>query len=143
MADYLLKGGKMLEKTCPGCGSPLFVVKGETVCVVCAENSPAPAGQPAAPGSPENCYTAPVAERGDDSRMSASDASLPAGGASANAAEIIPEVRDFHPDSLYLDIEGTMKSLCARIRNTANPGDCLIYMECIQAGTVALKNLKK
>ncbi|MCK4269102.1 MAG: hypothetical protein KAW93_01335, partial [Methanogenium sp.] len=37
MAEYLLKGGKMLSKTCPECGAPLFEVKGETKCVVCAE----------------------------------------------------------------------------------------------------------
>lgn len=37
MADYLLKGGKMLSKACPACGSPLFEYKGETLCVVCAE----------------------------------------------------------------------------------------------------------
>ncbi len=37
MADYLLKGGKMLAKTCPSCHSPLFEYKGETFCVVCRE----------------------------------------------------------------------------------------------------------
>lgn len=37
MAEYLLRGGKMLAKTCPACGSPLFEYKGETRCVVCAE----------------------------------------------------------------------------------------------------------
>src|SRR5512136_1141683 len=41
MAEYLLKGGKMLEKTCKTCGCPLFEVKGRTLCVVCAENEPA------------------------------------------------------------------------------------------------------
>jgi len=35
MAEYLLKGGKMLAKTCKECGSPLFEYKGETGCVVC------------------------------------------------------------------------------------------------------------
>jgi uncharacterized Zn finger protein (UPF0148 family) len=29
MAEYLLKGGKMLSKTCPACGCPLFEVKGD------------------------------------------------------------------------------------------------------------------
>lgn len=37
MAEYLLKGGKMLSKTCPVCHSPLFEYKGETLCVVCQE----------------------------------------------------------------------------------------------------------
>ena len=37
MAQYLLKGGKMLAKTCPNCGCPLFEYKGETLCVVCQE----------------------------------------------------------------------------------------------------------
>ncbi|MDK2975489.1 MAG: hypothetical protein PWP08_1860 [Methanofollis sp.] len=37
MAEALLKGGKMLAKECNVCGSPLFEIKGETVCVVCAE----------------------------------------------------------------------------------------------------------
>lgn len=37
MAEYLLKGGKMLAKTCPVCHSPLFEIKGETLCVVCRE----------------------------------------------------------------------------------------------------------
>ena len=37
MAEYLLKGGKMLAKTCPDCSSPLFEYKGETFCTVCRE----------------------------------------------------------------------------------------------------------
>jgi UPF0148 protein len=37
MAEYLLKGARMLSRCCPTCGSPLFEVKGETRCVVCAE----------------------------------------------------------------------------------------------------------
>ena len=39
MAEHLLKGGKMLEKSCKTCGCPLFEVKGKTLCVVCAENA--------------------------------------------------------------------------------------------------------
>jgi UPF0148 protein len=37
MAEYLLKGARMLSRGCPTCGSPLFEIKGETSCVVCAE----------------------------------------------------------------------------------------------------------
>jgi len=40
MAEALLKGGKMLAKECKVCGSPLFEIKGETVCVVCAQQGP-------------------------------------------------------------------------------------------------------
>ena len=43
MAEYLLKGGKMLSKTCPVCHSPLFEYKGETFCVVCKEEQAATA----------------------------------------------------------------------------------------------------
>ncbi len=35
MAEYLLKGGKMLAKSCKVCGYPLFEYKGETQCVIC------------------------------------------------------------------------------------------------------------
>ncbi len=50
MAEYLLKGGKMLAKTCPVCHSPLFEYKEKTFCVVCAENETVPSSpQHAAP----------------------------------------------------------------------------------------------
>ena len=35
MAEYLLKGGKMLAKSCKVCGHPLFEYRGETQCVIC------------------------------------------------------------------------------------------------------------
>ncbi len=56
MAEYLLKGGKMLEKSCKICGCPLFEVKGKTLCVVCAENPPGerPGTAPAAQVHHEN-----------------------------------------------------------------------------------------
>ncbi len=37
MAEYLLQGARMLSRSCPACGSPLFEIKGETRCVVCPE----------------------------------------------------------------------------------------------------------
>lgn len=60
MAKHLLKGGKMLSASCPACGCPLFEVKGETLCVVCAEKTPegkdsgssTEGGTPARTGSP-------------------------------------------------------------------------------------------
>jgi len=58
MAGYLLKGGKMLSKSCPSCGCPLFEIKGETLCVVCREEETsrkknARAVTPDTPGLPE------------------------------------------------------------------------------------------
>jgi Uncharacterized Zn-finger containing protein len=43
MAEYLLKGARMLSRCCPSCGSPLFEIKGEIRCVVCTESSREPA----------------------------------------------------------------------------------------------------
>lgn len=45
MAEYLLKGGKMLAQTCPDCGCPIFEYKGRTSCVVCAERATESAGE--------------------------------------------------------------------------------------------------
>ncbi len=52
MAEYLLKGAWMLSRGCPVCGSPLFEIKGETRCVVCAEKSQKPA-RPSEPARPQ------------------------------------------------------------------------------------------
>jgi UPF0148 protein len=64
MADYLLKGGKMLSTSCPSCGCPLFEYKGETLCVVCREvkgrevqEPPAPVGGAATPVQGETTGT--------------------------------------------------------------------------------------
>jgi UPF0148 protein len=42
MAQYLLKGGKMLAESCPVCHNPLFEYKSIRQCVVCqnGENGP-------------------------------------------------------------------------------------------------------
>ena len=45
MAEYLLKGGKMLSRECTVCRSPLFEIKGETLCVVCREQGQAVEGK--------------------------------------------------------------------------------------------------
>jgi UPF0148 protein len=54
MAEYLLKGAKMLAKTCPVCGSPMFTYKDRTFCVTCemedekvSEKNRKPRGKPA------------------------------------------------------------------------------------------------
>ena len=57
MAEYLLKGGKMLEKTCKICGCPLFEVKGTKLCVVCEERGTAAPASADAPTHKEHGYS--------------------------------------------------------------------------------------
>lgn len=71
MAEYLLKGGKMLSKTCPVCHSPLFEYKGETRCVVCQEEQDAqsrkttrPAPVSSSGSGPDGAIQEPVAPGG-------------------------------------------------------------------------------
>lgn len=115
MAEYLLKGGKMLSKTCPVCGSPLFEVKGETICVVCREHgreSGTPvAEQDAAPVSPAQNVDGHTGTR-------------TAGG------ERLDEI-----------LEETLVALCERIRDEKRPEDCLTLMECIRMGIEARTHL--
>ncbi len=49
MADHLLHGARMLARACPDCGCPLFEVKGETSCVVCAARRASGETVPAVP----------------------------------------------------------------------------------------------
>lgn len=60
MAEHLLHGGRMLARACPDCGCPLFEVKGETSCVVCAARKASPEAAPAIAGSPAAAPAAPA-----------------------------------------------------------------------------------
>lgn len=116
MAECLLKGGKMLDKTCPSCGSPLFNVKGETICVVCggAQKSPAPDTAGAGNGQPGpglNDYKEVEYSSG--------------------AGEL--------PGDLREEVEKTIIHLCGRVRAESRPEDCLALMECIRIANEVLK----
>lgn len=116
MAEYLLKGGKMLEKTCPSCGSPLFQVKGETVCVVCG-GAQKPAAGPAAAGKK-------IEER--------KQLHLPEVNASGEIGQgVSGDVDD--------ELEKTVIHLCRRVREERNPEDCLALMECVRIAGEFLK----
>jgi UPF0148 protein len=115
MAEYLLKGGKMLSKTCQTCGTPLFEYKGETLCVVCREQK----------------------ETGANESESASSDSQAAGDSSqVGMASFSPEV-----ESIRRELFSTLITLCARVREEQRPEDCLILMECIEKGVDALTRL--
>jgi len=133
MAEYLLKGGKMLEKTCKTCGCPLFEVKGKTLCVVCAENETAKdtknakgAKKPAAPAV-EAVVPAHIH----------SDGSTCTGG------------EDHDEESCTCDEDGglaeelafTIHSLCERIQNEKDASHVLTLMNAVKTGTEALEIL--
>ncbi|MFA5331599.1 MAG: Sjogren's syndrome/scleroderma autoantigen 1 family protein [Methanoregula sp.] len=130
MAEYLLKGGKMLQKTCPVCGCPLFEYRKKTFCVVCAEKrpegkneagpaalvQPVTAAQPVAPATAATGLVAP----------------------SAPALKPLPEA-----DMLSQEIAGTLVVLCQRIKKDDDPDRCLALMDAVKIGTEALEILRR
>jgi UPF0148 protein len=116
MAEYLLKGGKMLEKSCKTCGCPLFEVKGKTLCVVCAEHDRAEKliSAPVAPAHPEHGQECSCAEHNNESCE---------GGFLAD------------------ELATTILSLCERIRNEKDPDNVLALMNAVKAGTESLQIL--
>ena len=109
MADHLLHGARMLARACPDCGCPLFEVKGETSCVVCAARRTSAEAAPAGAASPE-----PV---GVDIPASVS-------GAPALAA----------PGSLADELGLTLACLLQRARTEPDPERCRTFMECVRIG---------
>jgi UPF0148 protein len=116
MAEYLLKGGKMLEKSCKTCGCPLFEVKGKTFCVVCAENA-----------TDEKPGTSPAAQVHHEHSNECS-------------------CGEHHAEScegglLTDELAMTIVSLCERIQNEKDPDNVLALMNAVKAGTEALQIL--
>jgi len=112
MAGYLLKGGKMLAKSCKVCGYPLFEYKGETQCVICplaAQNEPLPESEPPAPTQKPGRSPAPAA----------------------------PEIQG----EAAAEIERTIVHLCERIRGEQRPDECLTLMRAVERGARALARL--
>ena len=116
MAEYLLKGGKMLEKSCKICGCPLFEVKGKTLCVVCAENAPG-----------EKPGTALAAQVHHEHRNECS-----CGEHNEESCE-----GGLVTDELAM----TIVSLCERIQNEKDPDNVLALMNAVKAGAEALQIL--
>jgi UPF0148 protein len=108
MADHLLHGARMLARACPDCGCPLFEVKGETSCVVCAARRASAEAAPAA-GSPESV---------------AVEVPAPGGGAPA------PVATGLFADELGL----TLACLLQRARAEPDPERCRTLMECVRIG---------
>ena len=133
MAEYLLKGGKMLEKTCKTCGCPLFEVKGKTLCVVCAEN--APAEQAATntgakvPAEQAGAHHAHHHEHGETC------------GCGVDHDEDSCTCEGDEGGMLTDELAMTVFSLCERIQNEKDPENVLLLMNAVKAGTESIEIL--
>ncbi|MEN6343065.1 MAG: Sjogren's syndrome/scleroderma autoantigen 1 family protein [Methanospirillum sp.] len=110
MAEHLLHGARMLARACPDCGCPLFEVKGETNCVVCAarrasaEIAPASTGPSETTGAPVSVTPAPA--------ISTPTAAGP----------------------LAEELGATLACLLQRARTEPDPERCRMLMECVRIG---------
>jgi UPF0148 protein len=109
MAEYLLKGAKMLAKTCPDCGCPVFQVKDRTFCVVCEERKSEAA---------ENLAGTVTANAPDGPRG-------PAGGIEPSP-------------SLVKALESAISTLADRASREPEPERCRTLMEAVHEGAEAL-----
>jgi UPF0148 protein len=114
MAEYLLKGGKMLSASCPSCGCPLFEVGGKTLCVVCRER-----------------------ERSGELGGEGQELPAPAGGAiPARGEPAGPGQR-----ALRATLEETLVALSLRIRDEPDPERVMVLMNSLKRGIEALRLL--
>lgn len=125
MAEYLLKGGKMLEKGCRTCGCPMFEYKGRTFCVVCAEHEQQKKEKDGlqATSPPSGALQSPVTV-GAGQGLPATPASL--------------DTR-----ALEDELVATVHNLCARIRADDDPDRCLTLMDSVKIGIEALFCLRQ
>lgn len=120
MAEYLLKGGKMLEKTCRTCGCPLFEFKGETFCVVCAENK-----------APEkNARDKKNAEKPAFPKAKKDSAGHGEGSACDDG-------------DLEQQLASAIQFLCRRIRDEQDPDIVITLMNAVRSGCEALSILRQ
>jgi UPF0148 protein len=113
MAEYLLKGAKMLAKTCPACGSPMFNYKDRTFCVMCeleeekaAEKTNRPIKKPVEQSKVENRVLSSTTE-------------------------------------LACALETTLITLSERIACEPDPDRCLSLMNTVKKGIEALRLLSQ
>ena len=148
MAEYLLKGAKMLGKSCPECGSPLFTVKGETYCVVCRENKAQSAKGTGGADGATGTKGAKGAKDPKDARMTKVTKETADSEVCGNAAEEIAETCCVTESAtcscgeLRSEVEEAVKVLCRRIRSETRPEDCVALMEAVSIGVDVLKKLE-
>jgi UPF0148 protein len=125
MAEYLLKGAKMLSKSCPACGSPLFTYKDRTFCVMCELEGEKGKGtgkkQPGLSSAPEGKNVAVTQGPGKIGALHASRENSP----------------------LVCALEATLITLTERIATEPDPDRCLSLMNTVKKGIEALTLLSQ
>ena len=130
MAEALLKGAKMLEKSCRTCGCPLFEVKGKTICVVCAEDE----NELKAAGPAHAKTSAAAAQAGAEEHEHVHGHDCSCGSHEEHECEGV---------MLADDLAETILSLVERIQNEKDPENVLLLMNAVKTGTEALEILCK
>ena len=119
MAEYLLKGGKMLERSCKHCGCPMFEYKGKTFCVV---------------------YT----EREQEKKVQGETANT---GASKKTVvqkeEVVPAETAAGNTTIASELGVIILDLCQRIKEEEDPDRCLALMDAVKIGAEALQILRQ
>ena len=121
MAAWLLKGGKMLAKTCKECGCPMFEYKGRKFCVVCEEEAE----------SKEKKKAGVAGATGE------AEGPVPAGQGSAVCSCAGTPVT-----ALGEALSATLVTLCERIGKEPDPERCLVLMNALKKGIEAMQLLK-
>ena len=130
MAEYLLKGAKMLSQTCPACGSPLFTYKDRTFCVLC-ETKAAEKGKGTGKKEPVSHGTSSTVQ-----------SNKTVNSARNHEESVIPKVsRETSP--LACALEATLITLAERIATEPDPDRCLSLMNTVKKGIEALALLSQ
>jgi UPF0148 protein len=125
MAEYLLKGAKMLAKTCPVCGSPLFTYKDRTFCVVCEPGE----------AKEQDKIKGREKKQGHVTGGQSRDSPGITGGADPDRN---PRIMAYESDALVCALETTLITLTERIAIEPDPDRCLSLMNTVKKGIEAL-----
>ncbi len=123
MAEYLLRGGKMLSKGCRVCGSPLFSIKGEECCVVCAEE--------------EKQQREKVPQPVPESREAPTMPAL-----KPVTSEDLPVVRAVERNQIADELQATVVNLLRRVQGEPDPNRCAVLLDCVRTAVLALNELR-
>lgn len=126
MAEYLLKGGKMLSKGCKVCGSPLFSIKGEECCVVCTEEENQQREK-----APQPVLT--VLKPREVPTMPALEPVAPEG---------MPVARVVVQNQVADELQATVVNLCRRVQGEPDPKRCAVLLDCVRTAVLTLNELR-